>query len=263
LYDLADPLRRFWWPIRHVVVANAIWGVLGAIAITWLCRNRRWLAPIAGIGAALLTIPLLAVQGAPHRVQVTGMALPPEGYAALAEYPDGVLIEVPMSPKLAGTQQQLIYQRWHHKTLLGGHALWVDRVRPEAWDRFVQKNSFLAGLQALEEGQSGTQWSFEGDDLQMLLDRNVRYLVVNREHFTFPFRGVVVAYDALGDALFGRPIVKKKGLQVWDLTHWNGQTSAEVPVVDWPIGVVAGGPDLPLIGRRPASAVFTEWATDP
>lgn len=259
LYDLAAPLRRFWWPIRHIVVANAAWAVLGALALHRMLRRLPRAGPVLGLLLALLTIPSLRAQGAPDRVQVTGIQLPPEGYAELAAFPDGVAIEVPLSPRVAGTQQQLIYQRWHHKTLLTGHAPWVDRVRPPAWDALVAGNSFLSALVDLEEGRVNGELRFEAADLQSLLDRDVAYLIVNREHFVFAHKPVVQAYAQAGRALFGRPIIQVQGLRIFDLRAWSGKDSAAVPPAPWPETVRPGGPEMPLVGRRPASPTFTEW----
>ncbi|MDP6931290.1 MAG: hypothetical protein QGG40_00170, partial [Myxococcota bacterium] len=267
LYGIADPLRRFWWPVRHVVIAHAALGALGALVLTHTARRwkQKWprtahLDPLLGI-LAFASVPLLLhLQKAPAQVALTHLRLPPPAYTDLADMDGEILLEPPLSPKLAGTQQHLIYQLFHRKTLLSGHATWVDRVRPDAWDSFVSENSFLSALQAMEQGGSGTTLRFDAADLQTLLDQGVRWFGVNREYFALSVKDRVGAYADVFEGLFGRPVLQARGLKIWDGSRWDGKDQVEVRALTWPPGVEPGGPDQPLVGLRPKSLVFDSQA---
>lgn len=263
LYGLAAPLRRFWWPIRHVVVVNMAWGALAAVGLTVLAqRAGRW-APLVGL-AAVVAGPLgLAARGIPTRPKMSAMDLPPPVYPALGALADGVLIEPPLHPGIASAQQHLIFQRFHGKPLLTGHALWVDRLRPDAWDGFVAGNSFLRALQRLEAGESGDQFAFEAADLEALRADGVRWLSVNRELYPLRLQEVVARYRTVGDALFGDAVLTAAGIRVWDLQQWSGAAEVSIEPWSWPDSVVPGGPDISISGRRPASVIFSDHAPLP
>jgi hypothetical protein len=269
LYGIAAPLKRFWWPIRHVVVVVAMWGVLGALALSALRvaaegrlpgLNARWLPVGTAVTAALfaVTTPMLLDQAqAPVRVPLTPMDLPPGMASKLGALPAGVLVEPPLAPEAAGSQQHLILQRWHGKPLLSGHALWVERVRPPAWDAFVQGNSFLAEMQRLERGELGTEFTFEAHDLQVLREQGVRWFAVDRAAFPLRAKGLVAAYMDLFESLFGLPVARGKGMAAWDAAGWDGATATvTIPVWEWPAELGRGGPTLPLVARRPRNRVF-------
>ena len=260
LYGLAAPLRRFWWPLRHVVVVNAAWGALAALGLSALTsRAGRW-APALGL-LAVLAGPLgLAARGIPTQPRFSALSLPPPVYPALADLPDGVLIEPPVWPGLASAQQHLIYQRIHRKTLLTGHALWVARLRPDAWDQFVAQSSFLQALQRLEAGELGERFTFDPADLVSLQQDGVRWFSVNRELFPLRFQDRVAQYHVIGNALFGDPVLHSAEIRVWDIAAWDGTASVAVEPLSWPEGVYPGGPDISISGRRPASVSFSEHA---
>lgn len=261
LYGLAAPLRRFWWPMRHVVVVNAAWAGLAAIGLGALTRRAgRW-APLVGL-LAVAAGPLgLWARGIPTQPQFSALTLPPRLYPDLAALPDGVLIEPPLWPGAASAQQHLIYQRTHRKPLLTGHALWVDRLRPDAWDAFVAGNSFLSALQRLEAGQLGDTFSFEAADLAALQADGVRWMSVNRELFPLRLQPLLERYRTINDALFGDAVLTSSaGARVWDLQAWSGQTTVPIEPWAWPEGVTPGGPDISISGRRPASMSFSELA---
>ena len=266
LYGLAPPLRRFWWPLRHVVLAVPLLGVFAALALTalrdrWGRRSPRaapLLLGIAALGLALAMPASLDAQGVPTRVPLTAVRLPPPVYPELAARAPGVLFEPPLSPELSGTQQHLLYQRWHGHALLTGHAPWVARVRPAAWDRFVAENSFLAAAQALERGQLGdAPFAFEAADLAALRDGGLRTVTLNRATLPLKAKPLVRAYAALFDALFGAPIARAPGVWAWDVGAWDGHTRVvALPPWRWPADLGRGGPEAPLVARRPRSQVF-------
>ncbi|MFT5683741.1 MAG: hypothetical protein ACI8RZ_004673 [Myxococcota bacterium] len=259
LYGLAAPLRRFWWPLRHVVFLNAAWTAGAALALTALLArlSERWRPLVALL--AVLSVPIgLTAQGIETQPKYTAITLPPPVYPALAEDPGHVLIEPPLLPALASTQQTLIYQRYHQQRLLGGHALWVDRLRPATWDATVASSSFLAALQGLERGEAGDEFAFSGEDLQSLLDADVRYLSINRELFPLKFKTLIRRYRDIATALFGEPVQRTTGLWIWDLRQWSGETAVAITPWTWPASVRPGGPEISISGRRPASVSFGE-----
>ena len=128
---------------------------------------------------------------------------------------------------------------------------------------FVAANSFLAELQRFERGELTDTFRFEGADLQALLDRDVRWFALNREYFAFRLRGLVAAYDELFDDLFGQPVIRSTGLKIWDGERWEGRTEVERAPWRWPSDLHPGGPEMPLVGRRPKSPVFDSRSENP
>jgi len=258
LYGLAAPLRRFWWPVRHLAVAVPLWGVFAALALSATPVRGRWraLIPLTALGVAASIGPLLRSQGAPAVAHLTTVSLPHRGLSALAKLPDGVLLEPPLSPEAASAQHHLALQILHGKTLLTGHAMWVRRVRPPAWDRFVAANSLLDGLQSIERGRGADRLVFDPADLAALEQQGVRWVSLNRALFTLNLRDLVHTYRRLFDALFGSPVIRDTGMWVWDVSNWTGRSDVLVGPFTWPPGLPQGGPDRPVQGRRPKSAIF-------
>lgn len=258
LYGLAEPLRRFWWPIRHEAMAQGAAAALGALALSaLLTRIRREPARAAlGLVFALLGPALFMVQGVRHKVEVSDIKSPPPVYPSLAERGGTGLIEPPLAPELGGAQQHLIYQLYHGKTLLNGTALWVERVRPDAWDVFMAGNSFLAELQRMERGELQTTFRFEAADLESLRAAGFRWISVNREMFPLPLRDLTDTYTGLMTALFGQPVLRGTGIKVWDTGQWKNHTEVTIPAFTWPSHVVPAGPTQRVGGRRPVSLMF-------
>ena len=259
LYGLAGPLRRFWWPYRHVMIVNLAWIGLGALGLDRLLRRfdaRPRLQGALALGLAV-SVPLqLEAQGAPWHVQFTGVALPHPFYSRLAEIPGEVLIEPPLSPALASSQTMLIYEVFHQKKLLSGHALWVDRVRPDAWDAFVAANSFLSEMQRLERAELPGRFAFDGADLEALRAAGAGLVALNPEYFPGSYRALIEAYTLIFDALFGAPVVSVGAVQGWDMRQWSGVTEVEFPAFSWPQGLRSPQPGLPVQAPHPASPVF-------
>jgi hypothetical protein len=257
LYGLAGPLRRFWWPYRHVVVANLAIIALASVAATPLLqRLGRW-GTAAGLALALSIPAQLEVARAPFHALFSKARVPAPFYREVATLPGEVLIEPPLSQAVAATQAPLIYQFDHQKTLLNGHAMWVARVRPPAWDAFVAENSFLAAMQALERGELSGEFRFTAADLRSLIDRGVGAVTLNREYFPVRLDALLDAYDAVFRGLFGEPVVKRDGAAAWSLAHWTNQESASFRAFSWPADLGSGGPTLPVQAARPASMSFS------
>ncbi len=264
VYGLAAPLKRFWWPYRHVVVMNGALITLAALGADRLLaqRSARWTGAIGGLLA--LSIPLqLELQGAPWHAQFSKVVAPEPFYAQVAEMPGARMIEPPLAPSLASSETPMIYQLYHHKQLVNGHAQWVDRVRPAAWDEFVAANTFLTEMQRLERGEVTGDFTFEAADLQALLDADVRVMVLNREYFPTTFAPLLQSYGAIFNALFGEPKVTAKRARAWDMGAWTGETTVAFPAFTWPANTRPGGPDLSIMGRHEPSLGFSMPAMAP
>ncbi len=265
LYGSTEPLRRFWWPLRHsvgvmacdlVLAAWLLHGLLGRLKSPGL---RGALSAGLPVLLALTAAPLLAARGLPAAVVSSRMTLPPPGYPTLAALPDGVLLEVPLAAEVAGTQQHLIYQRIHHKTLVSGHAPWVRRVRPAAFDARLEQDSFLRAILRVDraENEDG-RFIFDPDDLRALQRAGLRYVGLPREAFPLALRDVVAAHDQVFAALFGAPIIQERGLKIWDVQGWTGASEVEIRPLSWPDDLARPLPDQPLVGRRTPSLIFPD-----
>lgn len=254
IYGLAEPLRRLWWPYRHVVVVNLITIALAARAADrWLVDRPAWGWLLA------LSVPVqLYLQGAPLNAVYTVIEAPSVVYTSLREHPATVLIEPPLAPEVASSEAPLYYQIQHGKALLGGHAPWVERVRPPGWDDLIEGNAFLAELRRLERAELDGRFTFEPTHLRALIDDGVGLLVLNTEYFPRPIVGLARAYKEICDALFGPAISSDRGTWAWDLRRWTGASEAHFTPWNWPAGVAPGGPSQPiLLPPEPSRALRT------
>ncbi|MCB9743609.1 MAG: hypothetical protein H6740_13495 [Alphaproteobacteria bacterium] len=258
LHGLAAPLRRFWWPHRYIVVAQLSLAALAARGVAVVPLRARSLVALA---LALGVSPALRLAGEPVRIHQSAVKLPPELYVQISALPGEVLLSLPFSPQLASTQTPLIYQLYHQKRMLNGHAPWVDRVRPPAWDRMIAENSFLAGLAAYERAEPGWPgpdgvWRFEAADLQRLIDEGLAVIVVDMEHFPLRARPLVEGLRATFDALFGSPAVRDKRAWAWETSGWTGEGEVEPPPWSWPPGLRPGSGTQSVNALRSASPTF-------
>jgi hypothetical protein len=215
-YGASATLRRFWWPYRHVVVVTFALAVFASRALP----DKVWLGPLLA-----LLLPLdYSLRSGKNSTPVAWWE-PPEAYLGVAELPGEALIELPISPQVATAQQTLIYQKVHGKKLVNGHAMWVDRVRPDAWDAWVAENTFLSTLQQYESGQlMNAPFAFRPEHVVELRQSGVRYLVVNAEYFPRALYGLVERYPAIFTPLFGEPVYTfRDHLYVWDLENYKHQ----------------------------------------
>lgn len=251
LYGLAAPLQRMWWPHRHLILTHLALFTVGAAALGRL-KAPGWVS----VGLAASFTVAMRVQAEPVSVSQSPVALPPQTYAPLAQLPGEVLLQLPFSPKVASTQTPLIYQLYHRKKLLSGHAPWVDRVRPPEWDRLVAENSFLAGLMAYEEARLSGVYRFEAADLQTLIDQGFSHVVVDQEHYPLPLRGLFGGTLGAMEQLFGEPVHRGPRAMVFATAGWTGQVEVTLQAWSWPPGVRAGDGSQALRARRSASPTF-------
>jgi hypothetical protein len=232
VYSLSPALRRFWWPYRHLVMCLICLLPLAAMGMDyWLERLCK--QPWARHGLALLLVILIPLEqglrGGRLDVPISWFEAPVI-YEKVADLPGEVILELPLAPELSTHPQTLSYQWIHGKRLVGGHAMWVERVRPDDWDTWVANNSFLSRLQQFERGELFGEFAFQPEDLTSLRESGVRYLVINAEYFPAALYGLVPAYqELLGQALGDPIIVFRDQLIVYDLEHYDFRGSLEAP----------------------------------
>ena len=247
IYGLAAPLRRFWWPYRHAVMMLAAASTLAALG--WRSTWPRWAAALVA-----LSVPLqLRATDDLRLVKLSPVVAPPPAYPALAELPHGVVLEPPLAPGASASTTLLVHQIWHKKPLVGGHAQWVARVRPDAWDEAVAESAFLSGLQAWELGT--LRGELPTDDLPALVEAGLRYLVVNPEHYHKRLKFTLKGYQALGRRLTGVPVIRDSGIEIFDLSKYKGGV-VRLPENRWPKGFPYSGPEHPFPGRLIPGATF-------
>lgn len=259
-YGVGGPLRRFWWPYRHIAVMTL---ALAPLAARGLDRAIAWLASqsepgirrgVPALAAALLVVALPAEVGARGGTlssQASGWT-EPEGYQKLAELPGDAILELPISPGAVCGQQTLSYQWVHHKRLLNGHAMWVDRVRPKAWDEWVAQNPFLVELQRLERGEHTGLFEVKAADMEALKAVGLRYIVVNQEYFPAELAPLIELYRSLLTSLFGEPAVDVENqLRAWDITALTADVSVDALPYRMPVALrgESDGGRLPLVGQ--------------
>lgn len=248
LYGLAPPLERFWWPRRHSLLVFLAVAALAALAIDALGRRvgRRWVLA-ASVAVAVAAPTEVALRTGGNVVQVS-LWEPPAAYRALAEAPGEVLLELPLDPRLVTNQLPLIYQSLHGKHLINGHASWVPRVRPVAWDAYVAGNTFLAALTRHELRQDGGTFSFDAADLRALQDTGLGVITVNREMYTYPLRDTYRSERRLMTELFGEPFLRSAYFEAFAVDRWTGATSVTLPGLAGPVAVPDSFEDNPLPG---------------
>lgn len=240
LYGLAEPLRRFWWPYRHGALLLVAWAMLAA-------RGVERLPPWLGLTLAL-SLPLqLHLTGDLARVKASPLRpLQPPPI-------EGVVLDPPLFPGSAVNPALLVDQMILRQPTLTGHALWVDRVRPDAWDRFVVASPFLGSLQRWERGGSV---AISTEDLESLRAQGLRYLLVNPGNFARELSAQAEGYRALGRALGGAPVWSERGMELYEIQGVTGDV--ELPPVRWPAGLRPGGPTRPLQATAMPHPVFGE-----
>lgn len=255
VYGLTGTLRRFWWPYRHLapltLVLIPLVGLGADRAVHWLrVSGAPWLL---GLG-----LPLeLAGRGAAIEVESSWFS-PPAAYAALAGLPEGNLLELPIAASLTRSQASLSYQWVHGRPLVNGHAMWVDRVRPDAWDAWLRGQPLLAAWLAFEEGELEAAWEAPATGAPVDLG-TVRYVTLNREFFPGELRALLAHHAAMLTAWYGEPVVKGGGVRVWDLTRGTGERRWVPP--DWspPEGYVSDT-GLTALPGTVRSAGWRHWS---
>ncbi len=250
LYGLHATLRRFWWPYRHVLIFQAAIALLAARGLRSLPGPR----PVLALTAVGLVPLCLLLQRDPIHLHYTRVA-PSTFHQALAEQPGEVLLGLPFSPQVSNSQLPLIYQLWHGKKMINGHAPWVRRVRPEAWDQRLRDNSFLTALAAYEQGENTTgTLRFKAQDLQALRAEGLSLVWLDRELFPVKLADAWSGLQVVLTGLFGQPVIVDGDRAAWEVSTWTGLTEVPAPIWVWPDRLHHGGRDTPLMSRLPTNS---------
>ena len=196
------------------------------------------------------------LQHDPTTIPFSSITNPGVFYSEVSKIPGKALLQVPFSPQVSATQNGLLYQIYHQKRTINGHAPWVKRVRPPEWDRWIQQNSFLQGLAQYERGKLSGDWEFKAEDLQELLDLGVNIIVIDPELFPIILNPLVTGYRDLFQQLLGDPILTHEGAVAFRLDQWDGKTSLDVYGWTWPKGLNPGGNDRPLMSPLPDNSIL-------
>jgi len=132
----------------------------------------------------------------------------------------------------------------------------VDRVRPAAWDKLLETNSFFAALVAYESGEISGEVAFDPADLRSLQEMGLRHLVVDQELYVLPLKALSIGTRKAFQNLFGPPVIQEKRSWVFDIQNWRGDSFLQFE--SW----AAPAPDQlervgqPMPGRRLPSQFF-------
>ncbi len=257
LHSIADPLTRFWWPIRYVGLLQLGLGGLGALAL-------RAAPPWAAVATAAAIPASLLLQGAQAGPAITPLDLQGGPWVELRDLPDGAILHLPLAPAACGANDHLIAQLVHQRPIVNPHSAWVERARPPGWAEAVRANTFLDALWTLEEGQHPTASpAFTGDDLEALRAAGLRYIALDRSMYAVSLTGLRQMEAGWLRELLGRPVLDIDGVQIFDLHAWTGETAAPVSPWRWPEGLPPAGPERPLLGPRPRSPILAGPAPAP
>jgi len=251
IYGLTPTLRRFWWPYRHVVLFQAAVALLAARSLGAVPGP----APLKAAVAVGLVPLCLLLQRDPIHLHYSSIT-PSPFHEGLAELPGEVLLGLPFTPQVANSQLPLAYQLWHGKKMLNGHAPWVRRVRPPAWDALLEDNSFLAALGDYERGRLDGTLSFQAADLEALSDLGLEVIWIDRELFPVRLHDCVRNLEGMLTELFGEPALAESRRAAWLVSDWTGVTTLDAPIWHWPDRLRQGGNDTPLLSRLPENSFF-------
>jgi hypothetical protein len=253
IYGIHPVLNRFWWPTRHALILTVMVAALATRAIPKTWEKKAW--PVLLIA---LSVPLsFKAQGLILHARSSPIALPPALYTSLSKMKGEVLLQTPLNPRATSVQTPMIYQLFHKKKMINGHAPWVDRVRPAAWDDLVSENSFLAALSAYETSLTKGQVTFEKEDFDALIEMGLRYLVVDQEFYVLKLRPLAYGTRMAFQDLFGPPVLQGKRAWIFDVQNWNQQAFFNFTPWNWPKGLRPSQDGQALNGRRPPSTLFS------
>ncbi|MES2644570.1 MAG: hypothetical protein V4850_34095 [Myxococcota bacterium] len=262
IYGLHPALQRFWWPYRHAVLVSLAVAVLAARGLGRVLDRLPPRAALVTLGIVLLAVPLeLRARGAPVLAATSRIADPlPAGVTAMRALPDGIVLDLPIAPELRIGQQHLTLQALHGHRLLDGHAMWVDRVRPSAWDAYVAASPFLTELARFERGlpidadpARVDRFVYDVADIARLQADGVRWIVVWDEMFAKDVDALPDHLRTLLGAVFGTPAVDDGPLTVYDLAGHREDGDLLAPDWDWPAGVSTGDGSSRMTDELPTS----------
>jgi len=254
IYGVHPFLERFWWPYRHGIILTTFWAVLAAKNMPPVWENKVW--PVLLI---VCLVPLsFHMQGVSIQAKTSRISEAPAFYTNLAKREGSMILQTPLNPKLGAIQTPLIYQLYHQKRMLNGHAPWVERVRPPKWDAMLQSNSFLSALVNYEAGIASGQVNFDPAHLEELKKKGLRYLIVDQEFYLLSLRKLTQNTRKAIERLFGPPLKNMGGKRVWafDIHNWSGDNYWVFDEWTWPHQLKTPPTGQALQGRRHPSTLF-------
>jgi hypothetical protein len=266
VYGLHPALQRFWWPYRHAVLVSLAVAVLAARALGALLERLPPRAGLVTLGLALVAVPAeLHARGAPVLAATSRLASPlPDAVTQMRALPDGLVLDLPVAPELRIGQQNLTLQAEHGHRLLDGHAMWVDRVRPAAWDAYVARSSFLTELARFERGKPIPEdparvdrFVYDPADIAALRADGLRWIVVWDEMFASSIHALPGHLRTLLTTLCGPPTIDDGTLTVFDLAAHHEDGDVFAPDWDWPEGVTTGDGSSRMTDKLPSSTLVS------
>ena len=268
VYGWTEATKRFWWPSRHLIMVNISFAILAGWGWQyWLYRKERDGDNSRYVYATMILVMLIPcflwLQGdRPFHIFHTPIQTSHSVYTTLSTLEGDAIWQPPISPKIANSQKPLLQQLVHHKKMLQGHALWVDRVRPTEWDRMVQENSLLYSLQQYETADN-FQIDISSPDIKELLEMGVAYIVLDRELFPKILPQIWYGYEQACRELFGKPVLQGDFVFVWSIENWTGVTSLELSRWTMPKGFVLGNGRHASSGELFPSTLILEHGAKP
>ena len=255
------PFSSFVFPHQASVLVQAAVAVLAAAGVDDLsrriCALPSWLLPLLAIVAAPIE---LSVRGVPLEPRVGHLAAPPTWLAGVQALAPGSLLTLPLTPELRVTQQSLLLQRVSGHPAVEGPSPWLDRVRPKAWDTFVEQSTFLRELVRFERGQEvkgeperANYFRYAVGDVDTLVERGVRWVLISESNYTDPLKPLSRAERQLFEELCGKPAFSSEGVRVYDLQSHSADGDVEAPPWRMPEGVRGGDGTRRMAGRHPTS----------
>ncbi|MEC7242085.1 MAG: hypothetical protein VXW32_12700 [Myxococcota bacterium] len=252
IYGLHPFLERFWWPYRHAIIVTTLLGAVACFGLPKHIADKKW--PVLLIVTA---IPIsLEIQGVRYQAKSSVISLPHPLYEKLHRLEGDILLQTPLHPQRTTSQVPLIAQLTHQKRLINGHAPWVDRVRPAAWDALLESNSFFSALIAYETGEASGDMFFEPSDLTALQEMGLRHLVVDQELYVLPLKELSIGTRKAFQRLFGPPVIQEKRSWVFDIQNWRGESFLRFDAWSPPADEQLERPGQPMPGRRLPSQFF-------
>ena len=228
LYGLHDLTRRFWWPYRHVLPMTLCLLPL----VGWGLKDRAGAAlrPLVLVALALGMVTELSLRGA-RLVATASVFHPSPVWEAVRGGPAGAVVSLPLAPAVAGDQVALSQQWVHRRRLLGGHALWVERVRPRAWDDWRRDHPLWGPWSAYEAGAGPAELILDEALLARLRAEGTRWLALQEECFPGALAPLLRAERAVLQSLWGAPVLRDgaTGLEIYDLEAWTGRRGVSLP----------------------------------
>lgn len=258
VYGWSTPLRRFWWPSRHIVLFQIAVSVLAGVGLMRVISALGRPRLLTFLGCALVPVCLWLQGDRPMTVLHAPIKWPVPVYQSLKQLPPGGIWQPPINPGVANSQAPLIFHLLHQRPMLNGHALWVDRVRRPEWDSFVKSNSLLHGLHNYEVAEHGSALILKDADIQSLLGIGLRYVVLDQELFSPRLPQHLRGYRRVCRELFGPPLMEQDGVTVWDIQNWTGVEQVALPKWTWPKGTKKGEQGRRLQLRNHRSKVLLE-----